>query len=230
VSKKYPNVLWSHNDSGDKARLYALDKTTLKLIKKIKVKKATNRDWEDISYYNGDIVIGDFGNNSNRRKDLTIYTIKEPNPYEDKRVKLKKKRSFIFSNQKSSIFRRKNFDCEAMFSFDENLYLLTKHRADTNTTLYILEDDIAKKIADMKLDDKVTAADSNGRYIAILTYSSIYLLTPKKGDKNLLNGEYKQMKLPQEAQYEGVALDGEYLHVISEEGYLYTLHVSDIKQ
>ncbi len=229
VSKKYPNILWSHNDSGDKARLYALDKKTLKLLKKIKVKKATNRDWEDISYFGDKIVIGDFGNNSNRRKDLSIYTINEPNPYTDKKVKVVKKTDFIFSDQKSSKFRRRNFDCEAMFSFNNELYLLTKHRADTDTTLYILKDNIAKKIATHKLDDKVTAADSDGKRIVILTYSSVYLLTPKANKKNLFKGKWKQMKFPDEAQYEGIALDGEYIHVISEEGNLYTLHVSDIK-
>ncbi len=228
VSRRYPDVLWSHNDSGDKSRLYALDRKTLKLIKKIKVKKAANRDWEDLTYYRGNILIGDFGNNKNRRKDLTIYTIKEPNPYKEKKIRPIKRESFIFSDQKSSKYRRKNFDCEAMFSFDDKVYLLTKHRADTDTTLYLLKKHIAQKISDYTLDDRVTSADSDGKIIAILTYKSIYIVEPK-GKKNLFEGRWRRKKLDNLGQIEGVALDGDMVHIVSEEGMLYSLHVSDIK-
>jgi len=228
VSQKYPGVFWSHNDSGGKARLFAFDAKTFKRIAKIKVKKAKHVDWEDISYHQGNIIIGDFGNNKNRRDDLTLYTIKEPNPYKDEKVKVIKTEHFIFSDQKKSPHKRKNFDCEAMFSFNDNLYLLSKHRADHQTTLYIVNHNRAKKIADYPLDDRVTSADSDGKRIAILTYKSIYILEPKTGSVNLFKGTWYQKKLPGAGQIEGVALDGDWVHIISEEGSLYRLHVSDI--
>ncbi len=229
VSQKYPNILWSHNDSGDKARLYALDSKTLKLVKKIKIKKADNVDWEDITYHKGNIVIGDFGNNKNRRKDLTLYTIKEPNPYTDKKAKIINRQKFIFSDQETSRLKRKNFDCEAMFSFNGELYLLTKHRADNNTTLYILKDDRAEKIVTFPMDRRVTGADSDGKRVVILTYASVYLFEPKKIDKNFFKNGFYSKELEDIGQIEGIALDGKSLHVISEEGKLYTLHVSDLK-
>jgi outer membrane protein assembly factor BamB len=227
ISKKYPGVFWSHNDSGDKARLYAFDMKSLKLIKKIKVKKAKNRDWEDLSYHKGKIVIGDFGNNKNRRENLRIYTIDEPNPYTDKKVKVISKQKFIFSDQKSSIFRRKNFDCEAMYSFNNKLFLLSKHRADTNTTLYVLKGSKAKKITQYSLDDRVTSADSDGRYVVILTYRSLYLIEPK-GD-NIFDYPVKRKILEDVGQVEGVAIDGDMIYVISEDGKFYNLHVKDFK-
>ncbi len=229
VSQKYPNIFWSHNDSGDKARLYAFDKNTLKKVKKIKIKKADNIDWEDITYHKGNIVIGDFGNNKNKRKDLTLYTIKEPNPYKDKKVKIISKQRFVFSDQKSLPPKRKNFDCEAIFSFDNELYLFTKHRADNNTTLYHLQGDKAVKLASFEMDRRVTGADSDGERVVILTYGSLYLFRPKKIDKNFFKETFSRVKLRDVGQVEGVALDGKYLHVISEEGRLYTLHVSDLK-
>jgi hypothetical protein len=229
VSKKYPNILWSHNDSGDKARLYALDSKTLKLVKKIKIKKADNIDWEDITYHKGNIVIGDFGNNKNKRKDLTLYTIKEPNPYTDKKAKVIKTQTFIFSDQKTSRLKRKNFDCEAMFSFNDELYLLTKHRADNNTTLYHLKGSCAEKIVSFPLDRRVTGADSDGKQIVILTYGSLYLFEPKKIDSNFFKDGFRSKELEHVGQVEGVALDGKALHVISEEGKLYSLHVRDLK-
>ncbi|MEA3521687.1 MAG: hypothetical protein U9R50_01795 [Campylobacterota bacterium] len=229
VSKKYPDVIWSHNDSGDKPRLYALDAKTLKLIKKIKVKKANHIDWEDMTYHRGNIVIGDFGNNKNKRDDLTLYTIEEPNPYKDKKVKIIAKQKFIFSDQKKSRLKRKNFDCEAMFSFNNELFLLTKHRADSNTTLYQLKGDLAQKLLQYSLDDRVTSADSDGKKLVILTRRSLYLLEPRVEDAIIFDVPMKRIELDDAGQIEGVALDGERVHVVSEEGNLYTLHVKDFK-
>ena len=230
VSQKYPNIFWTHNDSGDKARLYALDRKTLKLVKKIKIKKANNVDWEDITYHKGNIVIGDFGNNKNKRKDLTLYTIKEPNPYTDKKAKVINEQRFIFSDQETSRLKRKNFDCEATFSFDDKLYLLTKHRADNNTTLYILKDNRAEKIVTFPLDRRVTGADSDGKRVVILTYASLYLFEPKKIDSDFYKAGFRSIELKDVGQIEGVALDGKFLHVIGEKGEFYTLHVSDLKE
>ena len=229
VSQKYPDIFWSHNDSGDKARLYAFDKNSLEKVKKIKIKKADNVDWEDITYHKGNIVIGDFGNNKNRRKDLTLYTIKEPNPYKDKKAKLISKQRFNFSDQENSRLKRKNFDCEAIFSFGDELYLLTKHRADNNTTLYHLQGKRAQKLASFEMDRRVTGADSDGKRVVILTYGSLYLFEPKKIDKNFFKRGFRYKELKDVGQVEGVALDAKRLHVISEEGRLYTLHVSDLK-
>lgn len=227
VSKKYPNILWSHNDSGDKPYLYALDAQTLKLISKIKIKKAKHVDWEDITYHQGNIVIGDFGNNKNKRKDLTLYTIKEPNPYKDKKTKVIKKEEFIFSDQKKSPHKRKNFDCEAMFSFDNALYLLSKHRADNATTLYRVEKKRAKKIAHFPLDDRVTSADSDGKRVVVLTYGALYLFEPKVIDGAFYKSKTDTKKLKNVGQVEGVAFDGDIIHVISEEGVISSLHVKD---
>ena len=229
ISKKYPGVFWSHNDSGDMARLYAFDMKTLKLIKKIKVKKAKNKDWEDLTYYRGNIVIGDFGNNKNKRKKLKVYTIKEPNPYKEKKAKLMSKQKFIFSDQKNSPYRRKNFDCEAIFSFNDKLFLLSKHRADTNTTLYRLQGDVARKIMQYTLDDRVTSADSDGKHIVILTYKSIYLIEPKTGDDKIFNYPVKQKVLGDVGQVEGVAINEDKVYIISEDGKFYTMDMKDIK-
>ena len=47
VSRTYPGVLWTHNDSGDDAVLYAIDMAG-NLIGRFPVSGARNRDWEDI--------------------------------------------------------------------------------------------------------------------------------------------------------------------------------------
>lgn len=83
ASKCQPNVLWTHNDSGDDAFIFAIDQTG-KDLGTWKVENAKNLDWEDIALYKDAsgqcwLYIGDIGN---RRKDPrtehNVYRVAEP--------------------------------------------------------------------------------------------------------------------------------------------------------
>ncbi len=224
-STKYPNVFWVHNDSGDKPRLYAIDTQSLQLINTIKVKKAKHRDWEDMTFYNGEIVIGDFGNNKSKRDDLMLYFIDEPNPYKETKVRVRKKVPFTYSDQEGSDLR--NYDCEALLSFNDTLYLLTKHREDRNTTLYKLHGNVAHKVIDYPIDGKVTAADSNGVYVAVLTYDRLYILEPTADDDNLFSGKVYRKRIDA-GQVEGVTFVGDSVKIVNEDGEMFTFHLNDI--
>lgn len=76
------NTFWTHNDSGDDAFIYAFNSAGEKLGT-WRVAGAKNDDWEDIAAYkNADgvcyLYIGDIGNNTRDRREMTIYKIKEP--------------------------------------------------------------------------------------------------------------------------------------------------------
>lgn len=76
------NVFWTHNDSGDKAFIFAIDQTGDKLAT-FQVKDAKNIDWEDIATLKttgGEcfLYLGDIGNNNLGKNELTIYKVKEP--------------------------------------------------------------------------------------------------------------------------------------------------------
>lgn len=83
ASRKNPGVLWVHNDSGDKANLYAI-KPDGELIKTFRIKKAKSRDWEDIAIGPGPgknldyLYIGDIGDNSADHSSIRVYRIEEP--------------------------------------------------------------------------------------------------------------------------------------------------------
>ena len=73
---KKSELFWMINDGGNKERLYGVS-TDGKIIEEIKV-DAKNHDWEDLTKDDkGNIYIGDFGNNQNRRKNLKILKIKK---------------------------------------------------------------------------------------------------------------------------------------------------------
>ncbi len=83
ASRKNPGVLWTHNDSGDKARLFAIDMSGQHLGE-YEIDGISNRDWEDIAIGPGPVeeeaylYIADIGDNDYRYKDKFIYRIPEP--------------------------------------------------------------------------------------------------------------------------------------------------------
>lgn len=82
ASKCQPNVFWTHNDSDDKAFLFALDKSGAKLGTWT-VPNAANFDWEDVALFKDSagkcfIYIGDIGDNQSVRDEHVIYRVVEP--------------------------------------------------------------------------------------------------------------------------------------------------------
>jgi hypothetical protein len=86
VSRTHPGVLWTHNDSGDSATVYAINLAG-DLLVTYRVLGAMAFDWEDIDVATcpGNqaaqcLYIADTGDNSERRKAPTIYVVREPHP------------------------------------------------------------------------------------------------------------------------------------------------------
>jgi len=81
ASRRSPGVLWVINDSGDDARVYAIDEYGT-LLSSTKVNGAENLDWEDIASFEKDgksyLLIADIGNNTVYRDIFTLYVIEEP--------------------------------------------------------------------------------------------------------------------------------------------------------
>ncbi|MCB0381986.1 MAG: SdiA-regulated domain-containing protein, partial [Psychroserpens sp.] len=72
------DVLWVIQDAGNKNHLYGLNLEG-QIIRDIEITNADNRDWEDLTSDNeGNIYIGDFGNNNEKQKDFTIYKVTRP--------------------------------------------------------------------------------------------------------------------------------------------------------
>lgn len=83
VSRKNPGVLWVHNDSGDKARLFAVEEDgTLKGIYHLAL--ADSEDWEDLALGpcrdpgKECLYVGDIGDNMRHRRKIQVYRVEEP--------------------------------------------------------------------------------------------------------------------------------------------------------
>ena len=127
-----PNRFWTHNDSGDKARLYQFDSTGV-LRRTVVVKKADNVDWEDITLdaERRNFYIGDFGNNGQNRTDLTIYKIPIPQSattFFQTDTVIAEKIVFSYPDQLNfpPVDSSKYFDAEAFIATSDSIYIFTK--------------------------------------------------------------------------------------------------------
>ncbi|MGH7657569.1 MAG: hypothetical protein ACREL6_04995, partial [Gemmatimonadales bacterium] len=82
VSRAYPGILWTVNDSGNGPWIFATD-TTGRAVARIPL-DARNRDWEAIALgpcpRGSCLYVGDIGDNGEGRKEIGIYRLVEPDP------------------------------------------------------------------------------------------------------------------------------------------------------
>jgi hypothetical protein len=89
ASRNNPDVLWTHNDSGHPAQIYAID-TQARLLGTYNV--PGNSDNEDIAIGPGPVTnisylyIGDIGDNGATRANIKVYQIPEPAAYSNQFV------------------------------------------------------------------------------------------------------------------------------------------------
>lgn len=152
--------LWTHNDSGGKPILYALDTVTFEVVQRITLANAKNKDWEDVCTDGKTVFVGDFGNNKGSRKNLRIFTFPlSALPDEGDASLTVDSIRFSFGDQ-TNFEKRKHehdFDCEAMFATEDYLYLLSKGWETGTTRLYRLPKTPGNHVAEV-----VNGFDSQG--------------------------------------------------------------------
>ncbi len=210
------DVLWMHNDGGNKNVLYQVNGKG-KIQKTLKV-KAKNTDWEDIaSDDDGNLYIGDFGNNANSRDDLVILKLKKEDLVDKKNIEVTKIK-FYYPNQNKFPPKKKKrfFDAESLLYFNNYLYIFTKSRVKKEygkTSLYKIPAKAGRHEAIYissfnncnKANCWITAASisKDKKKVALLTHNTVLLFTDFKSD-NFLNGTLKKYNLEHTSQKEGL--------------------------
>jgi len=77
LSRTQPRVLWTHNDSGDRASLLAITPNG-RVLADLAVTGAEQQDWEDIATAGGQLFVGDIGDNTASRPGVSVYRVPEP--------------------------------------------------------------------------------------------------------------------------------------------------------
>lgn len=147
-SRSRDDVYWVLNDSGDSARIFAINIKGENVIptyskfsyygeeavagkeqwQGFKVLFAENVDWEDMTIDDDHLYISDMGNNGNKRKDLGVYVISEIDPTASTQSASIKHIPVYYPEQVSFPASVWHFDSEGLFSSEGKLYFVTKHR------------------------------------------------------------------------------------------------------
>ena len=77
TSQNHEGVFWLHEDGSNPAKVYAYNRLGEKLGS-VELDGIVNKDWEDISAYDGKLWIGDIGDNNLVRENITVYSFPEP--------------------------------------------------------------------------------------------------------------------------------------------------------
>lgn len=222
------NAFWMLNDSGNKSSIYLVTETGI-IIREVKI-DAKNNDWEDITMdADGNLYIGDFGNNYNDRKNLRILKIDKEDLTSKKKIKVKKIK-FSFPEQKKFPPKKKYYDVESLIQWQGNLYVFTKSRVKGQvgrTFLYripnIEGEHKAERISDLITCPQkhcwITAADisNDGKKLVLLNHKSVWVFTDFKGD-DFFSGKSKEYSFEHLSQKESVTFQSNSTLFIADEG------------
>jgi hypothetical protein len=240
-SRFWDNVYWTLNDSGSLNKIYPVNSQGEILRAEwynqneggIFVANAANVDWEDMTTdAEGNLYISDLGNNGNARRDLVIYQVKDPYPEFTGITTACKEYRVNYPNQKKFPAANKNFDCEAIFWANDSLFVLSKHREDTYTTIYQV--DTSQKQSELipletfDIGGMVTAAEANddGSKLAVLTYNSVWIF--KKENTSYFQGKISWLPIKAK-QCEAICFqNNETLMITNEQREIFLLPVSKL--
>jgi len=245
VKSTLGDFYWVHNDSGDEARLFAIDADARVLRPPYipvseadwpghVIDSAWNFDWEDIALADGVLYIADVGNNGNARRDLGVYVVNEPDPLAIPRMRTLSFLPIRYPDQESYPAKLWHFDCEAVFVADDKLYFVTKHRQpgeigrfEAGAKLYRLDTAFSDRENVLTLvgtrEDIVLATGADlspdGARLAVSTYDALWIFDkPVTGD-DWLSGVAWRLDLERSVakQLEAVAWDdAETLRLVNE--------------
>ncbi len=209
------DYIWTIEDSGNKKRLYAID-TLGTIVRNIKIKNAKNMDWEDLtSDSDGNVYIGDFGNNSKKRASFTIYKVSATDLNNDEAEADK----ITFTIPKD----HKSKDFEAFFLWSNHFYIFSKE----DKKFIVLK--VPNRVGDHKSEiiseynlegknNKITAADirDDGKEVLILNHDKLWRLKDFEGD-GFFSGTVEVVSFNHSSQKEGLCYKTENVVYIGDE-------------
>ena len=237
VSRRHPGILWLHDDGGNPARLFAVNRDGDR-VATYRVEGVPKTDWEDIASFEqngrGYLLLADTGDNGGLRRTLQLHAIVEPASLENARVK----------PAWSIVFRWPDGprDCEAVAVDPRRgeVLLVSKRRQPPELFVLPLAPHVdpplvARRVARLRMPDalapeggtneraplaaQVTAASiaPNGRRLAVMTYR--YLLVYDRRDAEdwarAVSRPPRVLPLPWLPQAEAMGWDTDSRHVFA---------------
>ena len=244
------NLIYSIEDRGNENHVTVLDLSG-KIQKTITLNNTQNNDWEDLTFdTNGNLYIGDFGNNANDRKDLAIYKINQSD-LKNETTEVAYTVSFEYPEQTDFPPKKKDlmFDVEGFFEYQNFFYLFTKNRSkgfDGSSYVYKIPNIAGHHQAEL-IKTITTCSDYQNCAITsaaispdqtkfvLLSHSKIWLFENFSAD-NIADGKMSEIDLDHFSQKEAVTFKNNETLLIGDErvkktgGNLYELNLKSVKK
>ena len=162
------------NDSGNDPVLFYINESG-NILDERKLNCCKNNDWESLAADSDYVYIADFGNNYDTRKNLSIIKI----PIDKSSNENPEIINFLYPEQKKfkRIYRRSEYDAEALISFGDILLIFTKNKRKKITEIYSLPkyggNFQAQKIGSLNTESIVTGADYDKKTNTLVLTSTI---------------------------------------------------------
>lgn len=177
TSRRQPGMFWTHNDSGDKARIFAFDRKGTH-CGECRFGGVVAEDCEDLATFERDgkpwLLLADVGDNRRQRETYQLYVCEEPAPG----------KSTVVSQQITFRYGSRSFDCESVAVDQQSgIVLLVTKVFGPNCSVYQLpllktpgtEVLIAEKVADLPVPLAVAMDVSpDGSRAVVLTYGDAF--------------------------------------------------------
>lgn len=231
-SRRHADIVWTHNDSGGAAEVFAV-RTNGTIVRRVAVPKATNVDWEDIALDSRNrLIVADIGDNFAVRKELVLYRFAEPDPAGAAAIDSVETFRFCYPPGCGSL------DAEALFVRGDQAFVLTKeHRTARLFRISLAAKNTAATAAPVVAEflgaidglPRVTAAclADDGLHLAILTYLQVVVIDlekpldaalPAAGLMTTLLAAPRREQPVMLGQCEGITFDGKDLVAAAEQG------------
>lgn len=209
-SRKHPNLIYIHTDSGGEAAVYLMDSLGNELGK-LELEGIENRDWEEIAVGPGPngqsyVYVGEIGDNLAKHDEVIVYRFPEPDRVQSGTVAVE---AAILTYPKGAR------DSETMMvdPLDGRIYILSKR--DDKNSLYSIDQEAFEKAGETEMKDHFnlpftmsTAGDisADGSKILIKNYQSIFYWEREEGEDLLDVLKRDPIELPYNPEPQGEAI------------------------
>jgi hypothetical protein len=211
----HSELYWVIEDAGNQNHMYGLNNKG-HIKRDITISNAKNRDWEELTADSlGNLYIGDFGNNNEKRQSFKIYKINAEDLTKDAVVA----ETITFKLPKNEDSK----DFESFFLYDNFFYIFSKETKKFITLKVpnIIGEHEAKVIANYNLDvkhNRITSADisNDNKTVILLNHDKIWKLSNYK-NADFFSGNIEVFPFGHNSQKEGVCFKNDSVVVITDE-------------
>lgn len=223
-------LFWVIEDAGNDNYIYGLDSKG-DIVKRIELKGVPNEDYEDLaSDSEGNIYVGDFGNNNEKKKAFHIYKVRNVNSASNSVTPISIR--FTLPDDMDSE------DFESFFVYNDSFYIFSKSPKKTKLIKVPNQEGTheAQLISTFNLDGKdtkVTSADisDDGKIVVLLNHDKLWKLNDFKND-DFFSGKIEAIEFEHDTQKEGITFLSDSTVLITDEqngssgGNIYTFDFS----